>query len=299
MAGDYVPYEVGLAHQHKTLVIGRAVGANGFEAASRLCEFWGWVTTQPVVLLENGVDGAIVDVDVDTLVDARVDASEFFNAMISVGWLGMTTIDGRPALLIPAYNSWLSKTAIARRRKGLRQRKWRERRNVDASVDASVDALDPKKLCIGDRGEGDSSGVSPDPERADGTDERSPTSDSDPITLSAEETEEADRLQDHIIKKLRGDGSVSDQDRTFFWGVAVLGVKLRPRSWVLDAIEATVPPPGSAGSKTSPPAFSKRAAYFRVCLASAFDDDKEAGLAKLKAALRRVPKRDRRSGGDA
>jgi len=138
---DYLFIEVDLPKQRKCISIARRCGWSSYEAVGRLVEFWGWLTVQPIELLDDKETGALVDVDVDALVDAGVGACEFFAAMIDADWLAVGEVRGKPSVLIPRFNSWLSKTAKARVRKNLRQRLWRQGvDNVDGNVDGGVGA---------------------------------------------------------------------------------------------------------------------------------------------------------------
>lgn len=145
MAGDWIPIDPELPKQRKVIAMGRRCGWSAYEFVGRLIEFWGWVTLQPVLLLDDGERGAIVDVSVDGLVDAGVAGREFLSALISFGWLEEGEVDGQPSIVIPKYNSWLSKCAKGRLLKAQRQRRWRQAgcltsTSVDAPVDGGVDA---------------------------------------------------------------------------------------------------------------------------------------------------------------
>jgi hypothetical protein len=163
MAGDYIFVEVDLCQQRKVLAIGRRCGWNAFETVGHLIDFWSWLTAQPVEEVDGGKTGVLVDIDVDALVDARVAPREMLNALILANWLKPGEHQGAPALLIPDWNSWLSRSAKARRSKGIRQREWRARQSrvdggvdgrVDADVGASVDGADNKGEGRGKKKEG-------------------------------------------------------------------------------------------------------------------------------------------------
>lgn len=139
--GEYILIEVDLAKQRKTLAIARRCKWSAYEAVGQLVEFWGWVTSQPVVVLDDGETGALVDVTVDALVDARVAPRVLLEALLKVEWLGIIEIENQPALTIPRYNSWLSISGKARTLKSLRQRRWRQGvKTVGADVGADVGA---------------------------------------------------------------------------------------------------------------------------------------------------------------
>jgi len=156
MAGDYIFVEADLPEQRKVIAMGRRCGWNAFEMVGRLVAFWAWVTAQPVEELDGGKRGALVDVDVDALVDAGVAPREMLEALISAKWLQAGDHNGSPSLFIPDWNSWLSSSAKARRNKWIRQREWRARQSgVDADVDAPVDApVDTRVDGADNKGEG-------------------------------------------------------------------------------------------------------------------------------------------------
>lgn len=153
MAGDYIFIETNLPEQRKVIAMARRCGWNAFEMVGRLVAFWAWLTAQPVKELDGGKRVALVDVDVDALVDAHVAPREMLEALVWAEWLQVGEHNGSPSLFIPDWDSWLSRSAKARRNKGIRQREWRARQSlvdadvdgyVDAGVDAPVDGADNK-----------------------------------------------------------------------------------------------------------------------------------------------------------
>lgn len=127
MAGDWIPIETDLTTQRKVLSMAGRLGVSPFEVVGRLCHFWSWFTSNPVIeLKDKDKSGAVVDVYRDGVIDVGAASTEMLDALEEIGWATFGEVDGRPALIVPRYTSWLARCSKARKAKTLRQRKWRE-----------------------------------------------------------------------------------------------------------------------------------------------------------------------------
>lgn len=139
MAGDWIPVQTDLSRRREVLSISKNTGRSRFEVVGLLIEFWGWASG------ETDVD-AIVDVYVDTLPSLVGGDTEFWQAVISAGWLEAT----ETGITVPNIERWMSSGAKSRLRKNIRQKEWRNKKsknsgNVDASVDTQTSTTEQNR----------------------------------------------------------------------------------------------------------------------------------------------------------
>jgi hypothetical protein len=131
MAGDWIPYEIGLPNKPQVLLLADAARMKPREVVGLLMEFWGWASMQTH-------DGNVTRVTLPLLVKLFPGSRlAFWEAMTSpcIGWLEVRD----NGVYIPRANKWITRGAKARLKKSERQAMWRSGSdNVDASVDATV-----------------------------------------------------------------------------------------------------------------------------------------------------------------
>lgn len=125
MAGDWIPATTELPRKREVLLLSAKTGRSRHEVVGLLLEFWIWVSNE-------SSDGRVVGVHVDALAPLIGADTEFWRAVIDVGWL----VDDPSGLIVPRSDEWITRAAKARLQKTKRQKEWRANRgNVDGRVD--------------------------------------------------------------------------------------------------------------------------------------------------------------------
>lgn len=104
MAGEWIPWEKGLARKPEVLAIAKATGLERREVAGTLMEFWEWCDS-------NSANGELDRLTHEQLPEVvpGTDAA-FWIAVATAGWLGLTPT----GLVVPHFGYWLGKSAKRR-----------------------------------------------------------------------------------------------------------------------------------------------------------------------------------------
>jgi hypothetical protein len=139
MAGDWIPIRIGLHEDPAVLAMATQLRTREEHIVGYLVRIWGWVN-------ENCYGGSVTNVSLESL--GRVCGLPGFPEMMrDVGWLIEShDSDGRPVLIIPNHDRWLSKSAKDRAMTRLRMKKLRdEEKKKRGKSDANV--TEPLRIC--------------------------------------------------------------------------------------------------------------------------------------------------------
>jgi len=121
MAGDWIPYEIGLHNKPKIIILAEMAKIKPREVVGTLLEFWGWASMQTA-------DGFLPGITIAKLpMFLPGTRSAFWQAMASaeVAW-----IEERPdGLMIPRADKWITRGAKARLKANGRQAEMRKKQN--------------------------------------------------------------------------------------------------------------------------------------------------------------------------
>jgi 5-methylcytosine-specific restriction endonuclease McrA len=116
MAGDWIPWQKGLAKKREILAISQAVGRDRRWVAATLMEFWEWFDSES----ESGI---ITDLKASSLPEIVTGTDgRFWNAVIATGWLSVES----GSLLVPHFDRWLGHSAKKRLEDALRKKRERK-----------------------------------------------------------------------------------------------------------------------------------------------------------------------------
>jgi hypothetical protein len=204
MAGDWFMMRDDICEDVDVIAMATELDTTEVHVAGMLCKFWGWVDRQMGKCHAPSVTFVWVD--------RYVCHDGFATAMQNVGWLRLQG-DG---IDIPNFDRYFSQSAkqrgLAAKRKAGERAKKSHARSVTKT--RPQNRTEPETL-----------------------------SESLPVTGDALEgvRSRAEQLAQSTATKVLPDrDGLSDQDRRFFWGVAVVACLVMSEMWLADGVEATV-----------------------------------------------------------
>lgn len=115
MAGDWIPYQKGLAKKQEVATIARLTGKPRRWVVATLLEFWEWCDSES----PDGCLGVLLE-DMPGLVDET--DMVFWQAVVSVGWLRVQA----SKLSVPHFERWLGNSAKKRLKDSDRKKRVRK-----------------------------------------------------------------------------------------------------------------------------------------------------------------------------
>lgn len=145
MAGDWIPMSTDLKTRKEVQAIARRTGRSRWEVVGLLHDLWCWVSREcpDGVLILSHLEGDKkgTAVAADDLVDVIGADRVFWLAVAAEHWLEFETAEGRPAIVVPNFDRWMSKGAKARLKD--REKKRDKRATAGVSRPNSVPEMSP------------------------------------------------------------------------------------------------------------------------------------------------------------
>ena len=129
MAGNWIPWEIGLEKKREVVVIARLLGVSRLEAATMCMIVWAWAEDQSVDGVVSGVDAAAISdcVGIPGIGEAMANPA--------CGWI----VESESAIQFPNWERFNSRPAKMRMHAVWRQRKSRMSQKVVTNVTGERD----------------------------------------------------------------------------------------------------------------------------------------------------------------